>query len=234
VLAYLSRHTHRVAIANSRLLTVDQAGVTFRWKDYRARDGAKGGEWIKAMPCRRTSSSAASCSMSCPTASPARRLPPHPPLRPVRQRHPGRQHRPDPEPARPTIPDLLRAGACHQRRHVNTRLSLLRGAPAHDRALPSGRVSAGAPDRRRQGRHVMNTASNTTAITNQRLAQPPTCRRAAHAVVSLPSRATRSGRSGSRHPDAAARPRGPVNAPAAPSNRISDPRRAPIRRAKSP
>jgi hypothetical protein len=23
--------------------------VTFRWKDYRARDGAKGGEWIKSM-----------------------------------------------------------------------------------------------------------------------------------------------------------------------------------------
>jgi hypothetical protein len=36
VLAYLSRYTHRVAIANSRLLTLDQAGVTFKWKDYRA------------------------------------------------------------------------------------------------------------------------------------------------------------------------------------------------------
>jgi hypothetical protein len=36
VLAYLSRYTHRVAIANSRLLALDQAGVTFKWKDYRA------------------------------------------------------------------------------------------------------------------------------------------------------------------------------------------------------
>jgi hypothetical protein len=36
VLAYLSRYTHRVAIANSRLIAFDQANVTFRWKDYRA------------------------------------------------------------------------------------------------------------------------------------------------------------------------------------------------------
>jgi Putative transposase/Transposase zinc-binding domain len=49
VLAYLSRYTHRVAISNSRLLTVDVRGVTFRWKDYRARAGARGREWIKTM-----------------------------------------------------------------------------------------------------------------------------------------------------------------------------------------
>jgi hypothetical protein len=36
VLAYLSRYTHRVAIANSRLVALDERGVTFRWKDYRA------------------------------------------------------------------------------------------------------------------------------------------------------------------------------------------------------
>jgi hypothetical protein len=36
VLAYLSRYTHRVAIANSRLTACDRTGVTFRWKDYRA------------------------------------------------------------------------------------------------------------------------------------------------------------------------------------------------------
>jgi predicted Zn-ribbon and HTH transcriptional regulator len=36
VLAYLSRYTHRVAIANSRLVACDRANVTFRWKDYRA------------------------------------------------------------------------------------------------------------------------------------------------------------------------------------------------------
>ena len=37
--AYLSRYTHRVAISNSRLLRFDEAGVTFRYKDYR-RGGA--------------------------------------------------------------------------------------------------------------------------------------------------------------------------------------------------
>jgi len=36
VLAYLSRYTHRVAIANSRLIAFDEKGVTFKWKDYRA------------------------------------------------------------------------------------------------------------------------------------------------------------------------------------------------------
>jgi hypothetical protein len=35
VLAYLSRYTHRVAIANSRLIAFDEQGVTSRWKDYR-------------------------------------------------------------------------------------------------------------------------------------------------------------------------------------------------------
>jgi hypothetical protein len=37
VLAYLSRYTHRVAISNSRLLALDEHGVSFRWKDYRAK-----------------------------------------------------------------------------------------------------------------------------------------------------------------------------------------------------
>ena len=37
VLAYLSRYTHRVAISNSRLLALDERGVSFRWKDYRAK-----------------------------------------------------------------------------------------------------------------------------------------------------------------------------------------------------
>jgi hypothetical protein len=37
VLAYLSRYTHRVAISNRRLVAMDEHGVTFRWKDYRAK-----------------------------------------------------------------------------------------------------------------------------------------------------------------------------------------------------
>ena len=35
VLAYLARYTHRVAIANSRLIRAGADGVTFRVKDYR-------------------------------------------------------------------------------------------------------------------------------------------------------------------------------------------------------
>ena len=37
VLAYLSRYTHRVAISNSRLITLDDRGVSFTWKDYRTK-----------------------------------------------------------------------------------------------------------------------------------------------------------------------------------------------------
>ncbi len=39
VLAYLSRYTHRVAISNSRLIALDDNKVTFKYKDYRAKDG---------------------------------------------------------------------------------------------------------------------------------------------------------------------------------------------------
>ena len=49
MLAYLSRYTHRVAISNSRLLAMDERGVTFRWKDYRVKDGAKDQTRHKAM-----------------------------------------------------------------------------------------------------------------------------------------------------------------------------------------
>jgi hypothetical protein len=41
VLAYLSRYTHRIAIANSRLVALDGARVTFKWKDYRAKADAR-------------------------------------------------------------------------------------------------------------------------------------------------------------------------------------------------
>jgi hypothetical protein len=45
VLAYLSRYTHRVAISNSRLVSCDDAGVIFKYKDYRR----KGRERYKTM-----------------------------------------------------------------------------------------------------------------------------------------------------------------------------------------
>jgi hypothetical protein len=41
VLAYLARYTHRVAISNSRLVSLDARGVSFRWKDYRASQSDK-------------------------------------------------------------------------------------------------------------------------------------------------------------------------------------------------
>jgi len=41
VLSYLSRYTHRVAISNSRLIALNEQGVTFKWKDYRAKGSAR-------------------------------------------------------------------------------------------------------------------------------------------------------------------------------------------------
>ena len=52
VLAYLGRYTHRVAIANSRLVSADGNTVTFRWRDYRHDNALKlmsldAGEFIR-------------------------------------------------------------------------------------------------------------------------------------------------------------------------------------------
>jgi hypothetical protein len=41
VLRYLARYTHRVAISNSRLISADDKGVTFKWKDYRLDDAER-------------------------------------------------------------------------------------------------------------------------------------------------------------------------------------------------
>lgn len=41
VLAYLGRYTHRVAIANSRLVALDRDHVAFAWKDYRQNGADK-------------------------------------------------------------------------------------------------------------------------------------------------------------------------------------------------
>ncbi len=41
VLAYLSRYTHRVAISNRRLVSMDEHRVSFRWKDYRAKGATR-------------------------------------------------------------------------------------------------------------------------------------------------------------------------------------------------
>ena len=77
VLAYLSRYTHRVAISNSRLVALDERGVTFRWKDYRA----KGKNALQDHDAQRRGVHA-----PLPAARSARRLPSHPPLWAARQR----------------------------------------------------------------------------------------------------------------------------------------------------
>lgn len=41
VLNYLSRYTHRVAIANSRIVDVTNGNVSFKWKDYKAKEGSR-------------------------------------------------------------------------------------------------------------------------------------------------------------------------------------------------
>jgi predicted Zn-ribbon and HTH transcriptional regulator len=41
VLAYLSRYTHRIAISNSRLIRMDDQGVTFRVKNYRVKGAGR-------------------------------------------------------------------------------------------------------------------------------------------------------------------------------------------------
>ena len=55
VLAYLARYTHRVAISNARLIALGEAGVTFKWKDYRI----KGRDRLRTMTLTPLSSSAA-------------------------------------------------------------------------------------------------------------------------------------------------------------------------------
>jgi hypothetical protein len=41
VLKYLARYTHRVAISNQRLVSMEDGRVTFRWKDYAAGNQSK-------------------------------------------------------------------------------------------------------------------------------------------------------------------------------------------------
>jgi Putative transposase len=49
VLRYLARYTHRVAISSCRLISLDDKGVTFKWKDYRL-DGAERYNRVMTLP----------------------------------------------------------------------------------------------------------------------------------------------------------------------------------------
>ena len=64
VLAYLARYTHRTAIANSRLLAVDDDEVAFSYRDYRRH-----GRSLASCALPRMSSSDVSSCTSCRTAS---------------------------------------------------------------------------------------------------------------------------------------------------------------------
>ena len=84
VLAYLARYTHRVAIANSRLISADETGVTFMegLSDRRAR------------PVQDHDVADARVHPTLPDPCSAQRPASHPSLRPVRQRQtPRRQYR---------------------------------------------------------------------------------------------------------------------------------------------
>src|SRR5580704_2605736 len=78
VLAYLARYTHRVAISNSRLLGLDERGVTFP---------------LQGLPPRRPGAVAhhdarpRRVHQALPAPRPAKGVPPHPSLRAARQRH---------------------------------------------------------------------------------------------------------------------------------------------------
>src|SRR5437762_1853904 len=100
VLDYLARYTHRVAIANSRLVALADGRVSFLWKDYRHHDKRKvmtldADEFIRRFL------------LHVP-----RRLPSHPPLRLPRQRRARRQARSLPPPAGGPRP----SAACRCRR----------------------------------------------------------------------------------------------------------------------
>ena len=80
VLAYLSRYTHRVAISNSRLIALDDKGVTFEWKDYRAPNANGARERYKTMTLETPEFMRRFLIHVLPLG-----LPPYPPLRPLRQ-----------------------------------------------------------------------------------------------------------------------------------------------------
>ena len=114
VLAYLARYTHRVAIANSRLLDLDATHVRFRWKDYRENGHHQHkvmrldvGEFMRRFLLH-----------VLPT-----RLPSHSSLRAVRQRPPRQQACAMPSAARCASPDnqTKRATMTLSRRHHSTR-----------------------------------------------------------------------------------------------------------------
>ena len=139
VLAYLARYTHRVAISSSRLVSLDHRSVAFRYKDYR---GA-GPERQKRMRL-----DAAEFIRRFPDPRPCPGLPPHPPLRPVRQHAPRRQSWPSSAPCsnHSPVPTTVQAANDNAAHRGRLPLSLLWRPYAADRGVRARRP---APPRAR-------------------------------------------------------------------------------------
>ena len=164
VLAYLSRYTHRVAISNSRLIALDDKGVTFRWKDYRARGKAPGKGLDQADDAR-----GRRVHPPLPSPRAAERLPPHPPLRLPRQPRTRRNHRAPAGPDRGLRRDRSasprnrrkrrhdRPRTRHDARHGQD-LSLLRRSHAHHRDVRPRRSSSQLHRRTRRNQLLMTAA----------------------------------------------------------------------------
>ena len=161
VLRYLSRYTHRVAISNRRLVAADDAGVAFRWKDYRIA-GPDRWKTMRLAPAR-----------VHPALSPARAaqgLPPHPPLRALRQRQASREHRDRPRAARrrPARRRPATAAGRHAGRAARGALPMPALRRPHDRHRGlRARLRAEVAADARHKRHVMSQT---------RLSAPPLCR----------------------------------------------------------
>jgi len=124
VLAYLARYTHRVAISNRRLIAFHEAGVTFRYKDYRRN----GPERQQAMTLDTHEFMRRFLLHVLP-----RGFPPLTALRAARQRHAQGQHRPRPRAVGRAA--AIRTGRADRSARSDTALSLLRRAHAHHRDL---------------------------------------------------------------------------------------------------
>jgi hypothetical protein len=156
VLAYLARYTHRVAIANSRLVRLDESGVTFR---YFATS-------LQGLPPRRAGAVShddarrARVHPALPAPRPAQGISPHPPLRAARQRRLQSQHRTSQgADCCPGAADEAGNGA---RYHQGTRccrrsasaMSLLRRPYDHHRDLRARRHAARPPIIQRRYRNL--------------------------------------------------------------------------------
>jgi integrase len=122
------------------------------------------------------------------------------------------------------------------RRDARVSLPVLRRPPDRRRALPPRLAPANTPDRRRQVRHIMIAAPNTTAISDRGFRRPSLLDRheLARAVAPDPAPPTPPDASGDPYLDAASRCRSPVGIPASPPRQTSGRHRAANRPAQSP